>query len=326
MEDFYKCLGVEPNAPQDVIKKAYRKLSLKHHPDRCGNDVVFKQINEAYQTLGDAQKRQMYDMQKSNPFGAMFSGAGMGGMGGGTGDTADMPDFLKAMIFGGLSGAMPGMAGAMPGGMDPLPINRQQSFGRMPHVQIFRNGMPINMNQMRKPTPIIKTIEITLEQAYTGMKFPLEIERWVQENNTKRVEKERLYVDIPAGIDNNEIIIMRDRGNILAEDCRGDIKLFIKIINNSRHLVRHGMDLVFQKNITLKEALCGFAFDIEHINGKIYTINNNTGKIITPQFQKMVPGMGMTRGEVGGNLIINFKIKFPEDLTDEQRTKLGEIL
>ena len=196
----------------------------------------------------------------------------------------------------------------------------------MPHVQIFRNGMPVNMNQLRKPVPIIKTIEISIEQAYTGMKFPLEIERWVEESGSKRVERERLYVDVPTGIDDNEIIIMRDRGNVLADDCRGDIKLFIKIINNSRHMVRKGMDLYFEKNITLKEALCGFSFDIEHINGKTYTINNNTGKIITPQFQKVVPGMGMRRGDEGGNLVINFKIKFPENLTDEQRTKLGEIL
>ena len=54
-------------------------------------------------------------------------------------------------------------------------------------------------------------------------------------------------------------------------------------------MVRKGMDLYFEKNITLKEALCGFSFDIEHINCKTYTINNNTGKIITPQFQKVVP-------------------------------------
>ena len=80
------------------------------------------------------------------------------------------------------------------------------------------------------------------------------------------------------------------------------------------------------ETITLKEALCGFAFDIEHLNGKTYTINNNTGKIITPQFQKMIPQMGMKRGEQAGNLIINFKIKFPDDLTDNQRIQLSEIL
>ena len=154
----------------------------------------------------------------------------------------------------------------------------------------------------------------------------MEIERWVQEDISKRVEKERLYVDIHPGIDNNEIIIMRNRGNIISEDCIGDIKIFIKITDDKTSLVRRGMDLIYVKKLSLKEALCGFTFDISHINGKIYTINNNTGKIITPAFQKSIPQMGMKRGKQIGSLIINFKIKFPEDLTDEQRIQLSEIL
>ena len=102
MENYYKCLGVDENASQEAVKKAFRKLSLIFHPDKCGDDVMFKKINEAYQTLGVPDKRKMYDMQRSNPFGAMFGG------GGDPSDVPDMPDFLKAMIFGGLGG-MPGM-------------------------------------------------------------------------------------------------------------------------------------------------------------------------------------------------------------------------
>ena len=307
MDNYYKCLGVDENASHDVIKKAFRKLSLKHHPDRGGDASQFKKINEAYQTLGEPDKRKMYDMQRSNPFNGMF--------GSGNGIDANMngmPDFIKTMIFGNVGGAG---------------LNRQQSFsmGGMPNVQIFRNGVPININQIRKPSPITKTIEITINQAYTGLKFPFEIERWVQENNTKRVEKEKIYVDIPPGIDHNEIMILRECGNVI-DDCRGDIKLFINIFNNSKHLVRRGMDLLYEKNITLKEALCGFTFDIQHINDKTYTINNNTGKIITPMFKKIIPEMGMKRGDRTGNLIINFKIKFPDDLTEEQRKRLEEIL
>ena len=69
MEDYYKVLGVSEKASGDEIKKAFRKLSLKHHPDRGGDSDVFKKINEAYQTLGDAEKREMYKMRKCNPFG-----------------------------------------------------------------------------------------------------------------------------------------------------------------------------------------------------------------------------------------------------------------
>jgi len=67
MEDYYKILGVQSNSNPDDIKKAYRKLSLKHHPDRGGDASEFKKINEAYQTLGSPEKRKMYDMQQNNP-------------------------------------------------------------------------------------------------------------------------------------------------------------------------------------------------------------------------------------------------------------------
>jgi len=77
MEDFYQILGVNQNATQDEIKKAYRKLSVEHHPDKGGDENKFKQISQAYDTIGDENKRGQYDNQRRNPF------AGMGGGGGG---------------------------------------------------------------------------------------------------------------------------------------------------------------------------------------------------------------------------------------------------
>jgi molecular chaperone DnaJ len=69
MEDFYKVLGVNENATQDEIKKAYRKLAVEHHPDKGGNEDTFKKISQAYDTIGDDNKRKQYDNQKRNPFG-----------------------------------------------------------------------------------------------------------------------------------------------------------------------------------------------------------------------------------------------------------------
>lgn len=69
METFYSVLGVNENATQDEIKKAYRKLAVEHHPDKGGNEETFKQISEAYDTLGDETKRKEYDMKRQNPFG-----------------------------------------------------------------------------------------------------------------------------------------------------------------------------------------------------------------------------------------------------------------
>ena len=109
MTDFYKVMDVDNKATQEEIKKVYRKLSLKWHPDKNNNSLEsqekFQKISEAYETLGDKDKRKLYDMQKQNPFiGGNFSGQGFpGGMN-------QMDDIMK-MFFGGQ------MPGGMPGGM-----------------------------------------------------------------------------------------------------------------------------------------------------------------------------------------------------------------
>lgn len=77
MEDFYQILGVNQNATQDEIKKAYRKLAVEHHPDKGGDENKFKKISEAYDTIGDENKRSQYDNQKRNPF-ANMGGGGAG--------------------------------------------------------------------------------------------------------------------------------------------------------------------------------------------------------------------------------------------------------
>lgn len=305
MSDFYKVLGVSKDSNQEEIKKAYRKLSLKHHPDKNGgNDTKFKNISEAYETLGDEGKRQMYNMQQNNPFANM---GGMGGMGDMRGGGAD--EFLN-MLFGGMGG-MGGMGG----------IN----FANMgPNVRIFRNGVQVNA----KPEPLIKKIIITLQDSFNGTKVPIEIERNIRTNNVNTKEVERVYIDIPMGIDDNEMIILRGKGNII-NDSRGDVKIHVTIKNNTE-FVRKGLDLYYTKTISLKDALIGFTFDLHHISGKKYTINNN-GTVITGDYKKMVRNMGMKRerphpaSPMVGNLIISFKIDFPKELTKEQREAIEKV-
>ena len=296
--DYYKVLGVNENSSDDEIKKAYRKLSLKHHPDRGGNAEEFKKINEAYSTLGDVEKRQMYKMRRRNPF-QNFGG-----------QESDLDPLFKMFFGGGIQG-MPGMPG-MPG------------MG-MPHVQIFRNGRAMNMNALQKPVPIIKTITISLTQSFSGFTYPLQIERWIIINNEKRLEKEKMYVKINKGIDSGEIIIIRNKGNVINETLKGDIKLFIKVENKS-DFKREGLNLKLKKTISLKESLTGFKFDIKHINGKSYTINNDSGNIIPSNYIKEIDNLGMLREDITGKLVIEFKIIFPEKLSEEQINKLKEIL
>ena len=139
------------------------------------------------------------------------------------------------------------------------------------------------------------------------------------------MKKEKIYVDIPSGIDTNEMIIIRGKGNILNDTNKGDLKIFIKI-NNNTDFERKGIDLLYKRNINLKEALCGFQFDMRYLDGKVYTINNTTGKIIRPGYKKVIPQMGMKRGEKQGNLIIHFTIDFPAHLSAEQKAQLNAIL
>ena len=86
------------------------------------------------------------------------------------------------------------------------------------------------------------------------------------------------------------------------------------------------MDLIYTQTISLKEALTGFQFDMSYLDGKVYTINNTTGKIIIPGYKKIIPQMGMKRGERRGYLLIQFRINFPDSLSDEQKDQLNNIL
>jgi DnaJ-class molecular chaperone len=314
-ENYYNILGVGENATKDEIKKAYRTLQMKWHPDKnMGSQeaiIMTQKINEAYETLGDEQKKQEYDMMRNNPFMRINSQ-------GPHTHNGDVPiNDIFNMMFGGMPFGMPGMPGInVMGGMPP---------GAKIHI-FHGNGGPMGFNQaMNKPIPIMKTLQISMEQVLNGVSIPLEIERWIMENGNKVFEKETIYVDVPAGIDDNEMIILRDKGNVLSEQCKGDVKINI-IVQNNTFFKRSGLDLILEKTITLKEALCGFSFEIKYINGKSYTLNNNKGSIVPPEYKKIYPEMGLKRGEHKGNMIINFHVEFPEKLTNEQIDKLLEIL
>jgi len=285
-ENFYNILGVDEKATKEEIKKAYRGLQMKWHPDKNQGSEESKKmsekINGAYEVLGDDDKRGEYDNSRNNPFARMNSQGG-GGM------EVPMDDIFN-MFFGGIPGmgGFPGMQGM--GGMGGFP-------GMPPGAKIhIFNGGPMGFQQaISKPAPIMRTIEINIAQVLSGASIPLEIERWIIENGIKVHEKETIYVSIPQGVDDNELLILRDKGNVLNEHVKGDVKIFVKIKNDST-FKRSGLDLVLEKKISLKESLCGFTFEINYINGKSYTLNNNKGNIIPPEYKKIYPGMGLTRG------------------------------
>ena len=136
---------------------------------------------------------------------------------------------------------------------------------------------------------------------------------------------QKVYVDIPKGIDNDEIIILEGQGNISGPDNKGDVKVFIKIENDTE-FQRRGLDLIYNKNISLKDSLCGFSFEMKYINNVVYTINNKPGKVIPNDYQKIIPNMGLTRDSHTGNLIIVFKVEFPQVISLENIETIKSIL
>lgn len=325
---FYETLEVEPTATIDEIKKSYRKLSLKYHPDRnLGQPEMvakFQQIGEAYEVLGDKQKKEEYDMMQNSPFGKGHEGGidelfsslfGMNFGGGQQHQQQGMHPF--AHMMGHMGGGHP-MGGHPMGGIS---INGMP-FGGSPGIRIFRSGGP---PVYQKPAPIIKNIVITMEHVLDGAIIPVEIERWILENETKMFENETIYVTIPKGVDDNEIILLQNKGNYVSDSCIGDLKLFIKVENKSE-FERVGLDLLCHKTITLKESLCGFSFELPYLNDKTFTINNTGGNIIPPEYKKVIPKLGLTRDDRIGSLIIMFHIQFPEKLSEEQLNKLNATL
>lgn len=298
MTNHYEVLGVERTANSEEIKKAYRRLSLQYHPDRNSTTEAvgkFQKINDAHEILSDDRTRAEYNMQLSGARGHY---------------NKDGPEFDDINNI--LNAFMTGMNG-------------------MPNVRLF------NMNhnqgfagqfaqQINKPPPIIRNIELTMEQCYAGGSFPIQINKWTLINGVESEEIQTLYVSLPPGIDENEMVLLRNQGHQISEKIKGDVKVNIKIKNDGT-FKRHGLDLVYNKTLTLKEALCGFSFDLKHINTKILTFNTKDNPTtIQPGLTKVIPKLGMVRETHIGNLIVVFNVSFPETISNEDREKLSQIL
>ena len=316
----YEILGVSKEAEQEEIKKAYRKLSLQFHPDRNPDPEAtekYKAINEAYEVLSDSQKREQYNME------LQFGTSGGGGVHHMSGDMND----IFSMMFGMPGGGFPG--GGFPGGGFPggpgIRIFHSGGGGGFPPGFPGGAGFEAFFQQMHKAPPITKQITITLGQAYQGVTLKLEVERQLQRGPIMIHEPEFLNVAIPAGIEHGETIILNGQGNGQGE-MRGDVKLVIHIEDHPI-FKRQGQDLVYLKHITLKESLCGFAVDIQHLNGKMLQLNNQANPtVVKPGFKKVVTGLGMNRSGQTGNLVLEFAVDFPDTLTPEQLENLRNIL
>ena len=329
-ECLYKLLGISEKASQSEIKSKYRQLSMTHHPDKNGGSPsdLYSKITAAYDILGDPQKRKQYDMSRLNPldnmhdlFSNFFSN-----------EKKNNSNFNHAYNVGNMAEEF----GNIKNLFNTIPLNSMFSFGsgsmpfEMPeNFSETLDNMHKHMNKIQtnlhKPEAIVKNITISLKQAYFGCSIPINIKRVLKYDNDTINEEEKIYIDIPQGVDDKEIILIKDKGNVVNNIYKGDVKIYVKI-KNETPFKRDGLDLILCKEITLKEALCGFAFETIFLDDTVFKLSNKNGNIISPSFNKCINNMGMKRNDNQGQLIIKFNIIFPNNLDEDKIEKLKSIL
>jgi len=308
----YETLKLEKTADAKEIKKAYRKLAVKHHPDKGGDEAVFKEISAAYEILSDPEKRQKYDK---------YGLEGVSEEGGGGRD----PNDLFSMFFGGQGGS-----GRSAGPRKGENVNHPIKVS----LEDLYNGKTVKLAINRQK--IIGTarecnacdgqgVVVELRQIALGM--VQQVQRKCApcggEGFQCKTEKERkiLEVVVDKGMKNGQKVVFHGMADEKPNMEAGDINF---IIQESEHATykRKGADLLITKSLSLNEALCGFEWSITHLDGRDIIIKSRAGEVIRPEslggqpFVKIVEGEGMpSHGNpfVKGNLYVLFSVVFPSD-------------
>ncbi|KAJ2743535.1 Molecular chaperone (DnaJ super) [Coemansia sp. BCRC 34301] len=347
-KDYYEILGVTKKASEDELKKAYRKLALKWHPDRhVGNtkeaEVKFKDISEAYEVLSDKQKRQIYDtygeeglkggVPPSNGAGGFPGGMGggttfsftSGGPGGGfAGFNPSNPDDIFAQLFGGGLGGLSGMGGRSRSSQF---MDTSDDMGNHGGFHAFGGG-GANAGGMssRRPNELTHPLACTLEEIYNGCTKKLKITPAVQgQGGASSTSDKVLQVDVKPGWKAGTKIRFQKEG----DDVGRGPKDIVFVLEEKPHALfkRDGDDLKIEMTLTLEEALCGFKKPIQLLSGK--TIQVSSTSVVKPgQISRMAGyGMRMSKQPNGfGALVITYKIQFPASLTPSQKEKIHEAL
>ncbi|MBI5404968.1 MAG: molecular chaperone DnaJ [Candidatus Kerfeldbacteria bacterium] len=348
-KDYYEILGVAKNASQDEIKRAFRTLAHKHHPDKSGGDAEqFKQINEAYQTLSDPAKRSRYDQ-----FGA--AAGSPGGMNwndfqqsGGFNQTAgfgDLGDIFGDLFgFGGRSRQR-----AARGGDAEVDLSidfREAVFGAErvvelsgPHqCEICRGtggepGSGTTTCTTCKGSGVVERTQQTILGALRSQATcstcggsgsrPKKSCKHCRGTGQVR-SKRQLRLTIPAGIDDQQTIRLRGQGEpgpVGSEP--GDLYVRVRVRPDPMFR-RDGFDLLTRRAVTISQAALGDKIPVETVDGEVeLTIpaGTHSGKLFR------LSGKGVTRidGRGRGDQIVEILVKIPDKLSKEQRKLLQQL-
>ena len=347
-KDYYKVLGVERSATTDEIKAAYRKLAMKYHPDRNPNnkgaEEKFKEATEAYEVLGDSQKRTQYDQ---------FGHAGMNsGMGGGPG-SVNMDDIFEN--FGDIFGSMFGGGAAKQRrkkGPQPQPglslskeidITLQEAFlGTKKDLAYYRffscdtcHGTGSKSGTSPQTCATCRgSGEMHFQQGFFMYAQPctacsgngfINLSPCVGCNGQSRVQKyDKFTVNIPRGIyDKAELRVSEKADAGIYGGPAGD--LFLRIhVKEDKQFRRDGDDLTCNVMLTYPQLALGCQIDIESIDGSKHTIKIPKGCPVGERITIPDEGFYKLRGKTRGNLVIITQCFIPQKLSADAKKKLQE--
>jgi len=299
-QDYYKILGVEKTATQEEVQRAYRKLARKYHPDINKENTAeekFKQINEAYEVLGDPGKRARYDQ-----FGSGWDGqfANQGYQGGdnvrynfSNADPGQFSDFFKNLFGGGWS---------------------------LGEETEFRGGG----TRRRRGRDHETAITITLADAYHGARKSIELEKVETDSSGRPIRTRRSYdVTIPSGVTDGSLIRLTGQGGSgSGGGDAGDLFLRVSILPDSRFTL-NGHDLATTVDITPWEAALGAKVLVPTIDGRI-NLTVPAGSQSGQTLRVRGKGMPVSSGH-HGDLLVNLRIVVPKHLSARERHLFEEL-
>ena len=352
--DYYEVLGLDKSADADAIKRAYRQLAKKYHPDlNPGNaeaEKNFKEVNEAYSILSDADKKAKYDQFGHAAFDPSAGagggyGGGFGGFGGGFGDFGDLGDIFGSIFGGGFGGGTQRRNGPQRGddvGVRVTLTFEEAAFGCKKDISYNRlhkcpacSGTGAEAGTTPETCPDCRGAgQRVVNQRMGGMTFQTKttcdkcrgtgkyIKTPCQKCRGMGLEREnrKLTVTIPAGIDNGERIALRNQGcDGKNGGPAGDIVIELSVRSHSI-FERDGANIYCEVPITVTEATLGAEIDIPTLEGTIkHKIDEGTqpGSVFTLR-GKGIPYVN-DRNNRRGDLIFTVNVEIPRGLSDKQK-------